>query len=75
MKELIEQIKATWLGRVIIGRMDELTTWIGVLGFCLEPILPSSWMMFLFVALIFLPDGKFSDIFGEWTKKIREEKE
>lgn len=71
MKDLITEIKKLWLGRYIIGRMDNMTTWIGIIGLLMCIFAPASWLVFCFIALVFLPDNKLSEIFKEWTDKIR----
>jgi len=70
MNNVIKSI-ASWL----VGRLDELTTWIGLFGFILEPVLhrdPSTLMLVLFAMLVFIPDAQFSSIFTKWTAFVRD---
>lgn len=66
----MEKLKALFLSRA-----DELTTWVGVIGFPLELVLhrdPSTLMLCMFAALVFLPDAQFSTMFAGWKKTIQD---
>lgn len=67
MEKLLEKAWASFMGRA-----DEMTTWVGAIGLFLQFIGWQSGLFFLFVALLVLPDARFSETFKEWTKKIRE---
>ncbi|MGE4043363.1 MAG: hypothetical protein AB7F35_00820 [Acetobacteraceae bacterium] len=59
----------------LLGQADQVTSWVGALGLVGELILhrdPSTLMLAFFVALIALPQAKFSDMFKGWTTKLRE---
>lgn len=67
--DIVKKIKDAFLKRA-----DELTTWVGVIGALLIILGLTNVALWGCVALIFLPDAKFSEVFASWTKKLREMK-
>ncbi len=65
--DIFQKIKDAFLKRA-----DELTTWVGVIGAMLIALGLYSIAFWGCVALIFLPDAKFSEVFANWTNKLRE---
>lgn len=58
--------------KYLLSQADKLTAWIGFIGLALLFVNWTSALFILFVALVVLPEAKFSDTFKEWTKKIKE---
>ncbi|MFO0958224.1 MAG: hypothetical protein U0800_12495 [Isosphaeraceae bacterium] len=56
----------------LLGQLDKLTAWIGLIGLALHFLGFNNLLVFLFVALIILPESQFSDVFKKWTKDIRD---
>lgn len=65
--DIIKTVKDAFLKRA-----DELTTWVGVIGAALIALGLYSVAFWGCVALVFLPDAKFSEVFAKWTKKLRD---
>lgn len=56
----------------LLKQADKLTGWIGVIGLLLLFLGLHSFLFMLFVALIVLPEGKFSNLFKSWTTELRD---
>lgn len=56
----------------LLGQLDKMTAWIGLIGLALHFFGFNSLLVFLFVGLIVLPESQFSDVFKKWTNDIRE---
>lgn len=52
-------------------KLDSLTAWIGAIGLVLFLIHWQSALFILFIALIVLPESKFSDFFKKAAKEVR----
>lgn len=58
--------------KYILSRLDNTTAWIGVIGLVLLVFNLHTLLVALFVALFFIPEGNFSDMFKKLTKEIRD---
>lgn len=66
-QDIFKKVKDAFLSRA-----DEMTTWIGIIGVTLLLLHMHGLLFWICVVLIFLPDAKFSDLFANWTKSLRE---
>lgn len=58
--------------KYLLNQADKMTAWIGVIGLALLFLGLSSFLFMLFIALIVLPEGKFSNLFKGWTQELRD---
>lgn len=62
--------------KYLLARADNLTAWIGFIGFFLELLLhaghESIVMLVLFALLIILPETNFREMFSKWTTEVRD---
>lgn len=58
--------------KYILGRLDDLSAWIGVIGLILISIGFHGALTMLFVLLVIVPQTQFSSFFKEWTQKLRD---
>lgn len=62
--------------KYLLGRMESLSAWIGMVGIILEIVLhlghTSLVMLLLFVALIVIPEASIRELFKEWTTKVKD---
>lgn len=55
-----------------LNRADNVTAWIGVIGLILLALHLGSFLFILFIVMIILPETSFSNLFGGWTKELRD---
>ena len=60
------------MNEFICKKLDSLTAWIGAIGLVLLIIHWTSALFILFVALIIMPESKFSDFFKKAAKEVKE---
>ncbi len=58
--------------KYLLGRLDDLSAWIGIIGLILSAIGFHGALTMLFVLLVIVPQTQFSTFFSDWTKKIRD---
>lgn len=57
--------------KFILGRLDNTTAWIGLIGLALLIFHFHGLLAILFIALFFIPEGSFTGIFKAITAKLR----
>lgn len=56
----------------LLGQADKMTAWVGFIGLLLFFTGFHSLLFVLFIALIVLPEDRFSEQFKAWTAKLRD---
>ena len=56
----------------ILGRLDNVTAWVGALGIIFQLLGLHTLLFGLFVLLIILPQANFTNFFGGAAKTIRD---
>jgi hypothetical protein len=60
------------MNEYLCEKLDSLTAWLGAIGIILMLFRWETGLFALFLLLIFLPEGKFSDFFKKMSDKIKE---
>lgn len=58
--------------KYMLGRLDDLSAWIGVIGLIFISIGFHGALTMLFVLLVIVPQTQFTSFFKDWTQKLRD---
>jgi len=72
LPSFMENIMEKRIKNYFLERLDSFAVWVGIICLLLWLLNLGSFLFIFFLALIFVPEGHFTEVFKKWTKELRD---